>query len=130
MQTRPDRAGWDAEDLGRLVEAESEVVVEHEDRPLVGVEAAEAALELIAVGETEARVGFGTFKRPDVDLDAPPPLGSTRFAIAGVDQQSVEPGVEAVGIAQAGDMRPGGDERLLGASSALASSRRISRATT
>ena len=40
--------------------------------------------------------------------------GSTRLAIAGVDQQAVEPGVEAVGIAQAGDVRPGGDERLLG----------------
>ena len=75
MESGPDRARRDAQDLGRLVEAESEVVVEHEDRSLVGVEAAEAALELIAIGEAEARVRFGGLQRPDVDLDAPPPLG-------------------------------------------------------
>ena len=67
MESGPDRARRDAQDLGRLVEGQAEVVVQHEDRPLIGVEAAEAALDLIAVGEIEARVGLGGLQVPNVD---------------------------------------------------------------
>jgi hypothetical protein len=58
MQPGPDRAARDAEDVGRLVQAEAEEVMQHEDRPLVSVESAEAAFDLIAIGEVEARVRF------------------------------------------------------------------------
>ena len=45
---RPDR---DAEDVGDLGERQAVVVLEHEDRALVGRQAAEAAFELVAVGD-------------------------------------------------------------------------------
>ena len=33
--------------------------------------------------------------------------------IAGVDEQPMEPGIEAVGVADGADVQPGGHERLL-----------------
>jgi len=111
METRADGPGWDPEDLRRLVEAEPEVVVHDEDRALIEIEASEAALELIAPGDMGRKVHrevdpgrrcFRHRERIDVDLDAPSALVAARFAIAGVDQEPMEPGLEAIGIAQGG----------------------------
>ena len=44
------------------------------------------------------------------DLALPDPPG---LAIAGVDEQPMEPGVEAVGVADGADVQPGGHQRLL-----------------
>ena len=57
MKTGTDRARRDAEDLRCIIEAEPEVVVHHEHRSLVDVEASEAALELIANGNVDVEVG-------------------------------------------------------------------------
>ena len=46
----------------------------------------------------------------DVDAMAPEPA---RLIDAGADEQAVEPGVEAVGVAQRGQITPGSDERVL-----------------
>ena len=90
--------------------------MEDDHGPLVRVETAEAALELVAIGEVEGGVGFDP--RParltDLRFDRPPTSSPPRFAIAGTDEEAVDPGVEAVGIAQGREVAPGGDERLLG----------------
>ena len=92
----------------------------HEHRPLIDVEASEATLELIAVGEVDcetlvwARRGFRHRERIDLDLQRSPAVAATRFAIARVDQQSVEPRLEAIGIAQAGETLPGRYQGFLG----------------
>ncbi len=89
--------------------------MQDEDRPLVGVEPAEPALELIAVGKIQARVGFRGLAVTEAWISMlPSPFRTPCFAIAGSDEQAVEPGVEAVGVAETGDVDPGGDERLLG----------------
>ena len=46
----------------------------------------------------------------DVEAVAPEPA---RLIDAGADEQPVKPGVEAVGVAQRGQITPGPDERLL-----------------
>lgn len=45
--------------LGNLGHGHPERVVEHEDRPLLGRQALEAAVELIAIVDAQARVGSG-----------------------------------------------------------------------
>ena len=92
----------------------AEVVVEHDHGPLVGIEALESALELIPVEQAEVGVGLGCLQGVDVELEGATPAVSACLAMARVDEQSVEPGLEAVGIAEAVDVAPGGHERLLG----------------
>jgi len=73
--------------------------VQDEDRPLVGIDAAEPAFEFTSIGETQARVGFRGLEDPCVDLDIPSPLRMSFLAIAGSDEQTMDPGIEAIGIA-------------------------------
>ncbi len=62
---------------------------------------------------------------------AAPAPASTGLAMAGVDQQPMEPPVEAIRIAESVDVAPGGHDGLLGRIlGGGGSSRRISRATT
>src|SRR5262245_25751746 len=100
MEPRAGGPRRDAEHPGRLIEREPDVVVQHQDRPLVDVEASEAALELIAVGEIESKprvvpsLGFRRREGFDLDLEAPPPAAAACFAIARVDEQAMEPRLE------------------------------------
>ena len=64
VEARADGPGRDAQRVGGFVEGQAEVVVQDEDRPLVGIEAAEATLELVAVGDVEGRVGVGATSWP------------------------------------------------------------------
>jgi len=51
MESRTSRAGGDAEGLGDLRWRVSEVVVEHEDRPLFGRQPTEPAFEQVPIGD-------------------------------------------------------------------------------
>ena len=86
-----------------------------DDGPHLRLESAEAAVELIAIGD--GRLVAGDRRGRDVDLvefdiDAMAP-DSARLIDAGADEDPVEPGVEAVGIPQRGQITPGPDERVL-----------------
>jgi hypothetical protein len=48
-----------------------------------------------------------------VDLHDLAMLDASCLPIAGVDEQSMEPGVEAIGVTDGADVEPGGHERLL-----------------
>ena len=48
-----------------------------------------------------------------MDLHRPSALALACLAMAGVDQQAVQPGVEPVRVTKSPDVPPGGDERLL-----------------
>ena len=63
VETGADRAARDAEDLGDLGLVTALEVVEHEQGPLLGWQAAEAPLELVPVGDAQEVVG----RRRDVD---------------------------------------------------------------
>ena len=92
---------------------QAQVVVKDDDRAVLGIEAAHAALDLIPVGR--GRLGVGHREGVDLgelDLDAAA-LGRPELIAAGVEEEPVEPGVEAVGVAQGGQVPPASDERLL-----------------
>ena len=110
------RSPGNAEDLRGVIERIAQVVVQDDHRSLVGIEPSEDALELVPIGSTSRfKSGCGASgSQLDVDLDGPPPSAAARLAIARVDKQPVEPGLETVGVAQAVDVAPGGHEGLLG----------------
>ena len=84
--------------------------MEDDDGPLLRLEAAEAALELVAVDDRRRRSldGAGESIVVELDVDAMAP-GSPRLIDAGADEQPVEPGVEAIrrSATWAGHARPG-----------------------
>ena len=103
-----------AQGLGHLVEPQSDVVVQDEDRPLIDIEPGKTPLELVTIGEIEGSIRFGEFEEPDGDVQASQRPVLTRFAIARPHEHLMKPGIEPIGVAQAPDVPPGGDERLLG----------------
>ena len=80
---------------------------------LVGIEVADATLDEVPVGG--GRLGVRHRKGMDLgklDLDAPV-LGDPELIAAGVQKDPVKPCIEAIGIAQRGQVSPASDERLL-----------------
>ena len=59
-------------------------------------------------------IGLVALGRPEIHLDGPPSPATSRFVIARTDEQAVEPGLELLGVAQRGQVAPGGHESLLG----------------
>jgi hypothetical protein len=87
--------------------------VQNENRPQIGPEAAEAALELVAVDDVPRVVADERrHHRRELDLDGPT-LSTAHGIEAGVDGQSMEPGVEALRITQSGKVAPGSDVGIL-----------------
>src|SRR4051794_11113066 len=81
--------------------------------PRFGFEAAEAALELVAVRDGRCHVVRGEeVDRSQFHVDAMAPQPA-RLIDAGAVEQAVEPGAEAVWIAQRWQPTPGPDEGLL-----------------
>ena len=68
VESRPDRAGRDRQRIGDLRHLQSGEVAQHEDGALLGWQAAEAAIQLVSVGDADVVVrGFGEVKRKDPD---------------------------------------------------------------
>ena len=73
-----------------------------------------ASLQLVAHGgQVLGVVAAMHVRRGHVDLHDPSVPDSPCLPITGVDEQPMEPGVEAVGVSNGADVQPGGDERLL-----------------
>jgi hypothetical protein len=89
-------------------------VVDHQHGALLGGQAMQASVQPVAHGSHALGVapamGVG---RGHLDLHDPAVLDSARLAIAGVDEQPMEPGGEAVRVPNGADVQPGGEERLL-----------------
>ena len=99
--------------LGGLGQGQAEVVVEDEDRALLRRQAPEAALERIALDDGDVVVSLGRdVEREDANVvrHAATPSG---LPIAGVDEEAVQPGVEALDVSKRRAAPPGEDERLL-----------------
>ena len=87
--------------------------MEHEDRPLVGRQPAEPAFEQVPIGDREQLIGSGR----SVDRQDPKVRGSAtlarRLGDADVDEEALEPRIEAVRIAEAPKVTPGDHQRVL-----------------
>ena len=113
VQARLGGSHRDVEGLRDRRGRQAEVVVEHQHRPQLRLEAAEATLELVAVGHVAELVGHRVRQdRRQLDLHrpAPPPAHGVE---AGVDGEPVEPGIEALGVTQPGQVAPCPDVRVL-----------------
>ena len=62
--------------------------MQDEDRSLVHVEAAEPALDLVAIGQVERGVGLRCLEDVELELDDPAPADLARLAMGGVDRQT------------------------------------------
>ena len=87
--------------------------MEDEDGSLVGGQMAEGPLQLVPIGYETGLVADGLGRdRRELDLDRPAPTPANGIE-AGIDGQAMDPGVEAVGIAQAGQIAPRPDAGVL-----------------
>ena len=104
--------GRDPQGGGRLLDGEVEIEAKDDDRPMIDGQALEAALEQVARGELGGGVGLRGLDAQDGDGRR---LASAalELVVHVVDEEPTEPGIEAVGVAQAGQVAPAGDERLL-----------------
>lgn len=90
------------------------VVGEDEDRPLVRGQAGQCPVQLVAQANAFQPVeGWWIVVESERDLDDPSPAISFGESVTRADQQAMEPGLEAIGVAQPGNVAPSLDERLL-----------------
>ena len=106
----PDR---DPEGRGHVGQRHPEVVVQDDDRALLGSEPPERQVEQVAIGDERRHVGDRrSVERQQLDLDRSPPATS-QDVDAGADDEAAEPGFEAIRIAKRREVPPGSDEALL-----------------
>jgi len=113
METRLRRPQWDAKRECHLGQWQIEVVVQHDQRPLVVFEAAKAAFELVTVGGRRGNVDDRfDIQLGQLDVEA---MTSKPSALVetGPNEEPVEPGIEPIRVPQRGQITPGADERIL-----------------
>lgn len=113
VQSGADGAGRNADDLGDLGRLESDKVAQHDDRALLRWQTPEATFQLVARGDIEEvvrRLGKVHWEGPDRRTATPftACLGDARS-----DQESMQPRVEAVRIAESGQVAPGDHQCVL-----------------
>jgi hypothetical protein len=123
QEARLDGSSRDAEHAADLLEAEVVAVVERQERAIVDRQTSEGpverdrldrlVIEPAAVRAGEDSLAIDVVAPGSVDVDLSDALPVPQRQTAGVDEDPPEPGVEALGIAQPGEMAPRGDERLL-----------------
>ena len=106
-------ADRDAECRRDVGQRHPEVVVHDDDGARLWLEMPESAIEEVAIGDERREVDTGRrVQRREVDFDdASPPTPCD--VETGIDQEATEPGVEAIRIAQRGEVSPGSDEAFL-----------------
>ena len=113
MESGTRSASRDAEGLGDLRRRVSEVVVQHEDRPLFGRQPAEPTLEQVPIGHREELIGSGrSVDRQDPKVRGPMSLAHS-LGDTDIDEEALEPRIEAVRIAEAPKVTPGDHKRVL-----------------
>ena len=113
VKSRAGRPRGDAERLGDLGGAVAHVVLEHEDRPLLGRQPAEATFELVPVGQSEEIIWRGrSVDRQDAQIRRSATF-TRRLFDADVNEDSMQPCVETVRIAEPTQITPGDHQRIL-----------------
>jgi succinyl-CoA synthetase beta subunit len=86
--------------------------MQDDEDPLIRREAPEATIELVAVGEHRSAVAGGKVDGGEINVEAVPAKAS-RLVDAGSHEETVQPGVEAIRVAERGQVAPSPDERVL-----------------
>src|SRR5262245_28416194 len=106
MDSRVDRSGRDPEDRSDLRAGKPDVMGEHERGSLLDRESQEGSLQLVPIDElAEPVVDRRFLDRGDIDLHR---ASSTApdLVVAGADDETVEPGIEPVTVAQPAEVSP------------------------
>jgi len=113
METRLHRSDWNAEELGCLGQRIAQVVVEDDDGTLLRFEPAEAALDLVAIGQQVRRVDHrGVIDGEKLDLEWST-VAAASLVEAGSHDEASQPGVEPIGVAKGRKIPPGAYEGVL-----------------
>ncbi len=113
MQAGLDGPDRDVERPRDLLEWHPQEVVERDDRTMRRVEVPEGPIEQVVLGEIVREVPRrGCIGRDELNLDRASTTVPSEVE-AGIDGESVEPGVEPIRVAQARKVTPGSDERFL-----------------
>ena len=108
---RPERQAHHVRDLGERKPLD---MVQDDDRPLIDAQAAEASLQLIAIGHLRELVKAGRVVEWQLaDLRRPLAPLATGLTMAGPDKDAVKPGLESIGLPKCGEISPSGDECVL-----------------
>ena len=113
MQPRLDGSDRDVEGHCDVGQRHPDVVVKDDDGPALLIQLAKNVVDQLPVGVLRGAVRHGRrVKRRELDLyHAPMPLPD--LIQAGINGESVEPGVEPVGISKLPEIPPGSDQPLL-----------------
>ena len=107
---RPDR---DLQRGGDRRQVHPEEVVQDDDGAPLRPEPLERAVEQVAIGDERRHVAHrGVVERSQLHLHGPTPPAAGRVH-AGVEDEAMEPGLEAIRIAKGRQAPPGADEALL-----------------
>lgn len=113
METGARSTRRDAEDLRDLARCVPLVVMQDEDRPLIGRKTLEATFQLVAIGQRQQLIGRGrSVDGQDAEIGHATTLAG-RVIDAFTDDDASEPGVETVRIAEPAQVSPGDHQRIL-----------------
>ena len=114
MEARADRAYGCAHRARNLLHREVAVEAKDDGGALIGVEATERSLEAIALGDGVMGVIRGSDRSCSIQIVMSPVAGAPEAVATDVDEDSSEPGIELLGIAEAVMLPPCSDERVVG----------------
>ena len=113
MQPGLDRADRDRQGHRDVGQGHPQEVVQDDDRALLRIEVAHGLVDEVAIGKGAGHIGVGRridreqFHFDDATTSTP------RLVEAGVDGQSMEPGVEPLGVTQTREIAPCSDQDFL-----------------
>ena len=114
MQARSDGAYGCTNRARNLLHREVGVEAKNDRDPLVGVEADEGPFEPITLGDDEMGVIRGSERSRAIQIVVASMSGTAEPVSTDVDEDSSEPGVELLRIAEAMVLAPSSDERVVG----------------
>ena len=113
MQPGLGGAERDPEGCRHLGQRHPQQVVQGDDGAMARIEPGQGIVEELPVGERRGGVaGDRADERGELDLDHPPAPAANEVE-TGIDDESVQPAVEPVRIAQSGQVAPGADGGFL-----------------
>lgn len=113
MESRTGGPVGDAEELGDLRRGVAHEVMQNKDRPLLWRQAPEPAFQLIPKPDAKELVGRGwPVERQDTQVGRPTTF-ARRVLETHVHEESLEPGIEPVRIAERSQVTPGDHQRVL-----------------
>lgn len=114
MEARPHGAYRCPNRPSNLLNREVAVEAEDDRDPLVGIEAAEYALEGVAVVDLAVCVMRGRRRSCSIQIMVAPVAATPELVPARIDEDAAEPGVEPSGIAEPSVIAPSSDECVVG----------------